>query len=325
MQATAVFPQAPVGAGMYESFYLRAVAPHEPVGVWIRYTVHKRAGEPPLGSLWCTAFDAARGAPFMHKVTAPAPSARSGAWIEIGGASTFGADGAEGSCGPARWSLRFGGGAAELRHLRPELLYRAPVPRTKLTTPSPLVRIDGRVELPGRAPLELSAWPGMIGHNWGREHAERWIWLHGCGFEEDPDAWLDLAAGRILVAGRLTPWVVNGAISSGGTRRRLGGLIGRRPEVDESPRGCELTVAGAGGTRVGIHVEVPGGAAAGWRYADPDGGEHDVVNCSISALRVTVHDAGATPRQLTSAHGGAYELGMRERDHGVPLAPFADG
>ena len=29
---------------MYESFYLRAVSPEEPVGVWIRYTVHKRPG-----------------------------------------------------------------------------------------------------------------------------------------------------------------------------------------------------------------------------------------------------------------------------------------
>ncbi len=28
--------------------------------------------------------------------------------------------------------------------------------------------------------------------------------------------------------------------------------------------------------------------------------------------------------KLTSAHGGAYELGMHERDDGVPIAPFAD-
>jgi hypothetical protein len=28
---------------------------------------------------------------------------------------------------------------------------------------------------------------------------------------------------------------------------------------------------------------------------------------------------------LASPHGAAYELGMREHDHGVPLAPFDDG
>ena len=54
---------------MYESFYLRAVSPREPLGVWIRHTVHKRPGRPPSGSLWCTVFDAAAGAPFMHKAT----------------------------------------------------------------------------------------------------------------------------------------------------------------------------------------------------------------------------------------------------------------
>lgn len=45
MAVEAVFPGADIGRGMYESFYLRAVAPGEPVGVWFRYTVHKRPGD----------------------------------------------------------------------------------------------------------------------------------------------------------------------------------------------------------------------------------------------------------------------------------------
>ena len=48
---------------MYESFYLRAVAPDEPVGAWVRYTVHKRPGERAKGSVWCTVFDAQQGTP----------------------------------------------------------------------------------------------------------------------------------------------------------------------------------------------------------------------------------------------------------------------
>ena len=38
------FPAVPVEAGHYESFYLKACHPAEPLGVWIRYTVHKRPG-----------------------------------------------------------------------------------------------------------------------------------------------------------------------------------------------------------------------------------------------------------------------------------------
>jgi hypothetical protein len=77
---------------------------------------------------------------------------------------------------------------------------------------------------------------------------------------------------------------------------------------------------------VRVRAEVPPDTAAGWRYGDPDGGEgHDVVNCSIAALTLTVEPPGPSEqRSLHTAHGGVYELGMRERDHGVPIAPFGD-
>ena len=44
MATSAIFPSTPARAGMYESFYLRAVAPEGPIGVWIRHTVHKPPG-----------------------------------------------------------------------------------------------------------------------------------------------------------------------------------------------------------------------------------------------------------------------------------------
>ena len=62
MQASPIFGTVGMGAGMYESFYLRAFAPDQPLGVWIRHTVHKPPGRTPTGSIWCTVFDARRGA-----------------------------------------------------------------------------------------------------------------------------------------------------------------------------------------------------------------------------------------------------------------------
>jgi hypothetical protein len=344
MVRSAVFPSAAVGAGMYESFYLRAVSPEEPVGAWIRYTVHKRPGQAPRGSLWCTVFDASAGAPFMGKRTTDDLAVPADGWIAIGPDARLGATLAEGriatgedtgfdaSAGRSdrggsdevRWSLRIDADAPELRHLKQSWLYRAPLPRTKLTSPAPMARFEGTIELPGRT-LEVHGWKGMVGHNWGSEHAERWIWLHGIGFEEDPSTWLDVAIGRVLVAGRPTPWVASGAISLGGRRVRLGGLGARGLKVAESPARCTLSLPGEGGLTVEAHVDTPQGAAAGWRYADPDGGEHDVVNCSVAALTLNVRPRGEAARTLHSAHGAAYELGMRERDHGVALAPFPDG
>ncbi len=345
-----MFPSASIGAGMYESFYLRAVSPDEPVGAWIRYTVHKRPGQAPSGSLWCTVFDASAGPPFMQKHTTEDVTVPADGWIAIGPHARLGAKLTEGRIaigrdarpdpGPVgpdegnsdevRWSLRINPEAPELRHLKQAWLYKAPLPRTKLTSPTPAASFDGTIELPDRT-LELRGWQGMIGHNWGSEHAERWIWLHGIGFEEDPSAWLDVALGRVLVAGRLTPWMASGAISLDGRRTRLGGLGARGLKVAESASRCTLSLPGEGGLTVEAHIDMPQGVAAGWRYADPDGGEHDVVNCSVAALALNVRPrtpkgtSGSAARTLHTRHGGAYELGMRERDHGVPLAPFSDG
>lgn len=326
MASSAVFPAARMRTGMYESFYLRAVSPDEPVGVWIRHTVHKAPGRPARGSVWCTVFDARLGRPFMHKLTSERLTVPAGGWIAIGESARIGPGEAEGSCGEARWSLRFHTQEAELEHLSPHWLYRAPLPRTKLTSPAPAASFDGVLELPGRDAIELRGWRGMVGHNWGSEHAERWIWLHGICFEQEPRAWLDVALGRLRLAGRMTPWVANGALSLGGRRYHVGGLGARGLRVAESAQGCELRLAGERGLTVEGRVEVPAQTAAGWRYADPDGGEHDVVNCSIASVELTIRTPeGGAPISLRSAHGGAYELGMRERDHGVPIAPFADG
>lgn len=315
---------------MYESFFLRAVSAEEPVGAWIRYTVHKRPGEPAKGSLWCTVFDASRGAPFMHKHTSLELDAPADAWIEIGGDSRIGDGVAEGQCGPARWSLRFASVEPPLRHLGRPWLYRSRLPRTKLTSPAPAASFEGTIELADRT-IELHRWRGMVGHNWGSQHAERWIWLHGVGFEQDPTAWIDVGLGRVLVAGRLTPWLASGAISLGGKRVRLGGFATRGVKVAESPQRCSLVLPG-GGVRVQAHLDAPAGSSAGWRYADPvalgageEGSEHDVVNCSVASLTLNVHRPGSAATTLHTHHGGAYELGTRERDHGIQLAPFADG
>jgi hypothetical protein len=316
---------------MYESFYLRAVSPEQPVGAWIRYTVHKRRGRRPAGSVWCTIFDARQGRPFMHKLTSDALRVPPEGWIEVDGARLT-PDRASGTCGPARWALRFASQEPELRHLPRRLLYRAPLPRTKLTSPVPAARFDGVVELSERGEIDVRGWRGVVGHNWGAEHAERWIWLHGIGFEEQPDAWLDVGLGRVSMAGRMTPWIANGALSLAGRRYRVGGLRARGLKVSESPEGCVLGLVGERGLTIEARAEVPPGTAAGWRYADPDGGDravsggHDVINCSIAALDLTVRLPGEQGlRTLRTAHGGAYELGVRERDHGVPLAPFPDG
>jgi len=309
---------------MYESFFLRAVSPDEPVGAWLRYTVHKDPGERPWASVWCTVFDARQGGPLMHKITTDELGVPADGWLSIGDDAAIGPGEAHGVCGDASWSVRFETTEADLRHLSPGWLYRAPLPRTKLTSPAPSATFDGEIALAGREALRLKGWRGMVGHNWGSEHAERWIWLHGVGFEGDSAAWIDVALGRLLVGGWLTPWVANGAISFGGRRHRLGGLLARGVRVAETPAGCEVRIPGQAGLVVHGRATVPPMSAAGWRYGDPGGGEHDVINCSVAAIDLAIDVPGSERTVVRTRHGGVYELGLREHDHGVPIAPFSD-
>jgi hypothetical protein len=307
-----VFPRTGT-RGHYESYYLRAVDPDAPRGAWIRHTVLRRPGGAPAGSLWCTVWDAAAGPPVAVKSTPGLATA--GHWLEIAGAR-FGPGAVSGSAtaGPhsAAWDLTVADPAPPLRHLPHPRLYDAPLPRTKLESPAPAARISGTVEADGRR-LELDGWPGMIGHNWGSQHAERWLWLHGIGFDGEPDAWLDLAVGRVRVGRATTPWIGNGALHAGGRRHALGGLRARA-EVDARPGAATVEL---GDLRV--RVSAPLEQTVAWVYADPPGGEHHSANCSIAALEVELGG-----RRLTTAHGGVYELGMRERDHGLRVAPFPD-
>lgn len=330
-RSAARFPELPLAAGHYESFYLKASHPDEPVSVWIRYTVHKRPGEAPLGSLWFTLFDGREDGPWAVKTTTDAVGAGPGEHIHVGdarfapgrvsgmAAADVGAERRE-----ASWELRFESAEPPFRHLPRDLMYRAPLPRTKLLSPYPDARFDGEVRA-GERVVDITGWRGMVGHNWGAQHAERWIWLHGAGFDGHEDAWIDAAFGRIAVGPWTTPWVANGVLSLGGVRHRLGGLGAvRRTEVAERPDGATFTLPGRDITVQG-QVGADRGDFVGWVYADPDGSEHNTVNCSIADLVLTVSRPAQPPLTLQLASGAVYELGMREHDHGMAIQPFPDG
>ena len=314
------FPHVAEDRGHYESFYLRAVDPQRPRGAWIRYTTHQRPGHPPTGSVWFTLFDADADGPYAVKQTFAAPAVPDDAWIGIGG-SAFAPGHAEGHAHgrdrSASWQLDLREPAAPLRHLPREWMYRTPLPRTKLESPAPALTLDGRLEAGGRR-IDVTGWRGMAGHNWGAQHAARWIWLHGVAFSGAETAWLDLALGRIRVGPVLTPWIANGAVETGGERIRLGGP--RSAHVEATPASCRVVLKDAR-----VEALARPGHSVAWPYADPDGGEHHSINCSIAELRARVERPGREPLELTTAHGGAYELGTTETGHGIPLEPFPDG
>jgi hypothetical protein len=330
MRTEARFPAVGDDAGQYESFYIKAARPGGGRAVWIRHTHHKRPREGGTASLWLTLFDAGAPAPRAAKLTVPAAelSVPTDAYLELGSARldpgrATGAISTEAL--DARWDLTFDDRADSFRHLPYERLYLAPLPRTKFLSPHPAAVFDGELVIDGER-IAVDGWPGMIGHNWGAEHAERWVWVQASRLGGQPDAYLDFAAGRIKLGPVTTPWVANGMLRIDGAEHRLGGfdkLLSTK--IDERPTGCAFELSG-GGLELRGRVSAEPRNFVAWVYADPVGPEHNTLNCSIADLELEVADKqGGAPRRLEVTGAAAYEIGMRETDHGIPLQPFPDG
>lgn len=329
MRTEARFPGVGEGAGHYESFYIKATRPGGGQAVWIRHTIHKPPRGQASASLWFTLFDADAPGPRATKLTVPASgaSAPADAYVHFPGAR-FGPREASGRItGPpqpeASWELEIEEGDEAFRHLPYDFLYRAPLPKTKLLSPHPDARFSGAVRFDDTE-IELEGWPGMVGHNWGREHAERWSWIQANEFRQGA-GYFDAALGRIKIGPLTTPWIANAVLVLDGERHRLGGLDRiRSTRVEEEPSECSFELTGSD-IRVRGHVFSEPRNFVGWVYADPEGPEHNTVNCSIADLELTVERRGRSETRLECVGAAAYELGMRETDHGIALQPFADG
>ena len=329
MDEGARFPGVAAKRGHYESFYIKACRPGGGQGLWIRHTVHKRPDAEPNASIWFVLFDRDADRPRATKITVPAGelSAPDGSWIRVDGAEIGpgrAVGGIETDALAASWDLAFSGDAKPCKYLPADWLYEAPVPKTKFVAPYPDARFDGRLEIDGST-IELDGWPGMIGHNWGSEHAERWVWLEGTGFAAAPGTYFDAGAARIKLGRRTTPWIPAGMLVLDGEAHRLGGFGRvRSAKVEDSPTACSFVLPGKDVVVRG-RVSAPQKDFVGWVYADPDGPEHNTVNCSVADLELTVERSGRPDVELSLAAAAAYECGMRETDHGIPIQPYPDG
>jgi hypothetical protein len=217
----------------------------------------------------------------------------------------------------ASWDLTVADGGQPLRHLRPAALYRAPLPRTKLEAAVPHGLVSGVMQVSGSR-LTLSGWYGTVGHNWGSEHAESWVWLHADGFGERPGDWLELVLARVRAARALLPWTAFGALSLDGERLPLGGL-GRAATVDAGPARLTATIP-APGARLELTVTAGPGEAAVLTYADPAGGTRVVTHSALADAKLTLRRPGGN-WDLT-ADLCAYEYGTAHAAPGTEPRPL---
>jgi hypothetical protein len=244
----------------YESHYL--VAGNGCQAVWVRHTTLDARP-----TLWVTFWDSGTAQQLRADQDLP---------------PTLG----KGSLEGLSWDLTWQAQAPELPYLPARWLYDKPFPRSNGVALVPHATFDGTV-----ADVAVDGWTGMVGHNWGRDHADAWCWLHGTTAR----GWWDLILVRIPP---LTSWVAAGAVHQDGVtspiRRRGAVLVTNGVQTDAQVR----TAAGP----LSITVHAPPERTVHWDYASPEPPGRDVTNCSVAHGSMTFRGETLAARAVVE-HG----------------------
>jgi hypothetical protein len=317
----------PSKKGLYESFFIKAGDPSGDRAVWIRYTALRRAGGPVQGAVWATVFQ--RGAPPVARkrlIAAGGLHSDAGAMFKAADAllTTERAMGAAGDDAPIiAWDLNL-----TVRESSPALslpapwLYRASSIRTKSLLALPRIDLTGAIQVDGEE-LQLNRWPGVLGHNWGSEHAQQWIWLHAVLGDRD---WFEAVVGRIRLGPVTLPWLGSATLALGGARTRFSSLTRGIPRpartvlddttVELSLPGRDLTVD------VSFHAQPD--EFVGWRYGAPSGTERLTYNCSLASGTIRLQRDRRLLVALDVDRAGVLEHGGSTPVPALALRPDAD-
>lgn len=300
--------------GHYESWFQRGNHPSRPLAFWIRYTIFSPAGRAAdaVGELWAIVFDGER-----HRITAVKQEhpiadcefSDSGLRARIAG-STLDTAGLRGEARHAghhlQWDLRYQGSEPPLLLLPPRL-YDTPLPKAKALVGTPGARYDGHLLVDGDR-LDIEGWVGSQNHNWGRQHTDHYAWGQVAGFDDDPDAFLELSTARIKLGPVWTPFMTPLVLRLDGQEHVLTGL-GQALRAHGRFRPFEWTFSTRGpGVRINGTIRAAARDVVALRYGNPPGGEKICLNTKLAFCEVLVEQPGKPPRRLETEHRAAFEI-----------------
>lgn len=300
--------------GHYESWFQRANHPSRPLAFWIRYTIFSPAGRPAdaVGELWAIVFDGERSRVVAVKQVHPLAQcelSREGLGVRIA-ESTLDQAGLQGQAGHAghdvRWSLRYEGEAPPVL-LLPAKLYDAALPKAKALVGTPLARYTGQLVVDGEA-LPIDGWVGSQNHNWGRQHTDHYAWGQVAGFDDDPEAFLELSTARIKVGPLWTPFLTPLVLRLDGREHALT-RVGQALRAHGRFRPFQWRFSSHGpDVRIEGMITAAARDVVALRYDNPPGGHKICLNTKLAACEILVERPGQPPRRLETEHRAAFEI-----------------
>lgn len=311
--------------GHYESWFQRANHPERPLAFWIRYTIFSPAGRPrdALGELWAIYFDGE-----SRKITAVKEErsirecrfAKSELEAHIGDSSLDGSSLRGGaSCGSDRieWSLSYTEGERPLLTFD-KALYGSPFPKAKALVGSPNAAYSGHLTVNGEK-HEIDAWVGSQNHNWGEKHTDRYAWGQVAGFDDAPDAFLEVGCGQIKIGPIMTPPMTVLVLRLDGEEHAFNTILKglrARGSYDFFRFSFET---GDDEVRISGNIAAAAADFVGLPYYNPPGGTKTCLNSKIARCDLTIRRRGQPPRTLSTRHRAAFEILTDLEDHGVPV------
>lgn len=315
------------GAGHYESWFQRANHPTEKRAFWIRYTIFSPKGRPAdsVGELWAIHFDGDQivAVKEVHPI-AECSFAPRGLDVKVANA-TLNGGGLKGRCvhdnNMIAWDLEYASNSAPLL-LFAEKLYSAPLPKAKALVGSPMATYEGHVEING-VRVNVDGWVGSQNHNWGSKHTDEYAWGQVAGFDEAPDAFLELSTARIHLGPFKTPWMTPLVLRVGGRELRFSALLRAARNDGEYSVGTGNAplrwsfAATQGDDSVSGTIHADRGDFVGLPYDNPPGGRKTCLNSKVATCELVVRTNGGEQR-LTSKRA-AFEILTEQTDHGIPV------
>lgn len=309
--------------GHYESWFCRANHPSRPLAFWIRYTIFAPRGRPrdAIGERWAVYFDGEARSIVAVKDEHPIRSATFGKSeldVDIAGARLDGESlRGRAACGghSIEWSLRYASPEPPLC-LLDRRLYAAAFPKAKALVGSPLAVYGGSLRVDGQEHA-IDGWVGSQNHNWGEKHTDRYAWGQVAGFDDAPDAFLEVATAQVKLGPVMTPPLTVLVLRLDGEELAFN-TIPRAARAKGSYDYFQWRFAtGDETTRIEGSIAAAADDFVGLPYYDPPGGTKTCLNSKIARCDLTVRRRGQPLRTLSTRHRAAFEILTSDDDHGV--------
>ncbi|HRI69426.1 MAG TPA: hypothetical protein PK156_34580 [Polyangium sp.] len=326
------------GRDHVESYFLKANEPSGDRAIWIKSTIYASAKEPdrPVAEGWAIAFDRRGGTnrhvavkhvlPFSSAsfdrerldVHWSIPSSRADEpqqQMNLQAGKTSGR--IVHRKDSIAWNLNLEGEARALVPYPYEAMYSGGFPKSKTLTPYPDLRLSGDILVNGER-WDISGWPGMQGHNWGRGHADLYAWCHVNSWESEAELIVEAISGRVRVGPVLTPVLTVVCARFRGVDYLWNGPIEMaRAHGDIGLRRYSFTVEAQRARMEGL-FEVDADDMVGLYYPNPDGPMTYCLNSKLARAHVRLEIRGRPPVSVNS-RAAALEIGTRDADHGVRM------